>query len=75
MQTNLKQLTAHTDAFLCFAVGGVYAACPLTLMWVANSIPHPSEKRGIAIAIVNSLGNTASIYGSFLWPSSYVELL
>lgn len=33
------------DGFLCLAVGGVYAACPLTLMWVANSIPHPSEKR------------------------------
>ncbi|OZJ04492.1 hypothetical protein BZG36_02667 [Bifiguratus adelaidae] len=56
-------------AFLCFAVGGVYAACPLTLMWVANIILHPAEKRAVAIAIVNALGNSASIYGSFLWPS------
>lgn len=43
------------------------------MMWVANAIPHPSEKRGIAIAIVNSLGNTASIYGSFLWPDRSVS--
>ncbi|EJD00008.1 MFS general substrate transporter [Fomitiporia mediterranea MF3/22] len=56
-------------AFLCFGVGGVYAACPLTLLWVSAVIPHPAEKRAVAIAIVNSLGNSASIYGSFLWPS------
>ncbi|THH19142.1 hypothetical protein EW146_g1970 [Bondarzewia mesenterica] len=57
-------------AFLCFAVGGVYAACPLTLLWVSGLIAHPAEKRAIAIALVNGLGNSASIYGSFLWPSS-----
>ncbi|KAG5652487.1 hypothetical protein H0H81_004843 [Sphagnurus paluster] len=56
-------------AFLCFAVGGVYAACPLTLLWVSSIIDHPAEKRAIAIAFVNGLGNSASIYGSFLWPS------
>ncbi|KAF5327985.1 hypothetical protein D9758_017790 [Tetrapyrgos nigripes] len=57
-------------AFLCFAVGGVYAACPLTLLWVSNVIAQPAEKRAIAIAIVNALGNMASIYGSFLWPTT-----
>ncbi|KAK1222249.1 hypothetical protein PQX77_014882 [Marasmius sp. AFHP31] len=57
-------------AFLCFAVGGVYAACPLTLLWVSNIIDHPAEKRAVAIALVNALGNSASIYGSFLWPDS-----
>ncbi|KAH8110031.1 MFS general substrate transporter [Phellopilus nigrolimitatus] len=56
--------------FLCFGVAGVYAACPLTLLWVSNIIAHPAEKRAVAIAIVNALGNSASIYGSFLWPSS-----
>ncbi|KAJ6590694.1 major facilitator superfamily domain-containing protein [Mycena vulgaris] len=57
-------------AFLCFAVAGIYAACPLTLMWVSNIIDHPAEKRAVAIAFVNALGNSASIYGSFLWPSA-----
>ncbi|KIY44671.1 MFS general substrate transporter [Fistulina hepatica ATCC 64428] len=57
-------------AFLCFAVGGIYAACPLTLLWVAKIIAFPAEKRAIAIAIVNALGNSASIYGSFLWPDN-----
>ncbi|KAF8237297.1 MFS general substrate transporter [Tricholoma matsutake] len=57
-------------AFLCFAVGAVYAACPLTLLWVPGIIDHPAEKRAVAIALVNGLGNSASIYGSFLWPST-----
>ncbi|KAK0433316.1 major facilitator superfamily domain-containing protein [Armillaria borealis] len=57
-------------AFLCFAVGCVYAACPLTLLWVSSVIDHPAEKRAVAIALVNGLGNSASIYGSFLWPST-----
>ncbi|KAK7446295.1 hypothetical protein VKT23_014501 [Stygiomarasmius scandens] len=56
-------------AFLCFGVGGVYAACPLTLLWVSNVISSPAEKRAVAIALVNALGNSASIYGSFLWPT------
>ncbi|PPQ68912.1 hypothetical protein CVT26_001849 [Gymnopilus dilepis] len=56
-------------AFLCFAVGAVYASCPLTLLWVSGIIDHPAEKRAIAIALVNALGNSASIYGSFMWPA------
>ncbi|KAL1668322.1 major facilitator superfamily domain-containing protein [Schizophyllum commune] len=57
-------------AFLCFGVGGVYAACPLSLLWVSGIIDHPAEKRAVSIAFVNALGNSASIYGSFLWPST-----
>ena len=56
-------------AFLCLAVGGVYAACPLTLLWVSSVFRVPAEKRAVAIAVVNSMGNLASIYGTFLWPS------
>jgi predicted MFS family arabinose efflux permease len=45
-------------AFLCFAVAGIYAVCPLTLLWVSSIIDHPAEKRAVAIAIVNALGNS-----------------
>jgi hypothetical protein len=37
-------------------------------MWVANTIDTPAEKRAVAIALVNALGNSSSIYGVFLWP-------
>lgn len=56
-------------AFFGFAVGGAFAASPLTLLWVSSVFRYPAEKRAVAIAFVNALGNSASIYGSFLWPS------
>jgi hypothetical protein len=37
-------------------------------MWVANVVDTPAEKRAVAIALVNALGNSSSIYGVFLWP-------
>jgi MFS family permease len=58
---------------LCFGVAGVYAACPLVSVYLSNSIPHPSEKRAIAQAVVNGLGNSASIYGSFLFPKNATD--
>ena len=39
-------------------------------MYVANSIPFPAEKRAIVIGLINGLGNSASIYGVFLWPAT-----
>ncbi|EJT53305.1 nicotinamide mononucleotide permease [Trichosporon asahii var. asahii CBS 2479] len=55
--------------FLIFGFGAVYAVCPLVLTWVPNVITHPAEKRAVAIALANALGNSASIYGVFLWPA------
>ncbi|KAF8057612.1 major facilitator superfamily domain-containing protein [Lyophyllum atratum] len=46
-----------------FGGWGLYAFCPLTLLWVSSIIDHPAEKRAIAM-------RCASIYGSFLWPSN-----
>lgn len=43
-------------AFISFGMGGIYASCPLVLMWTANLISFPSEKRAIAAAFVNSMG-------------------
>ncbi|RSH93567.1 hypothetical protein EHS25_007925 [Saitozyma podzolica] len=64
--------TNHTVqyVFLVFGFGSVYAIAPLTLTWVANIICFPAEKRAVAIALVNALGNSASIYGVFLWPAT-----
>jgi hypothetical protein len=56
--------------FVILAFGCVYALPPLTLTWVPNIIGAPAEKRAVAIALVNSLGNSASIYGVFLWPKT-----
>lgn len=62
------QLLIFSDIFTTFAFGCIYGISPLVLMWVANVICFPAEKRAVAIGLVNALGNTASIYGVFLWP-------
>ena len=56
--------------FVILAFGCVYALPPLVLTWVPNIIGAPAEKRAVAIALVNALGNSASIYGVFLWPKT-----
>lgn len=56
-------------ALLCFAVAGIYVCIPLVLVWTSNIVSWPAEKRAVTQATVNAMGNAASIYGSFLWPS------
>lgn len=53
---------------LCVSAIGLYASCPLVNIWSSNAIPHPAEKRAVVVALVNGMGNFASIYGSFLFP-------
>jgi len=55
--------------FLCFGVGAIYASAPLALVWTSNVISWPAEKRAVTQAFVNACGNSASIYGAFLWPA------
>ncbi|KAL4912060.1 major facilitator superfamily domain-containing protein [Aspergillus aurantiobrunneus] len=49
---------------------GAVSAYQIIIAWVANSFPRPLVKRSAAIATANMVGNTASIYGSYMWPSS-----
>ncbi|KAK3635426.1 hypothetical protein LTR56_014710 [Elasticomyces elasticus] len=57
-------------AFICFFVGSVYSTLPLILTWLTELISTPSEKRGVAIAAANAVGNLSALYGSQLWPDS-----
>jgi len=51
-----------------FAFGTIYGCSPLIKTWVSDVIPQPAEKRAIAIALINSIGNASSIYSTWLWP-------
>ena len=42
----------------------------MTNKQVPNVIGFPAQKRAVAIAFVNGMGNCASIYGVFLWPKT-----
>ncbi|KAI9158066.1 transporter [Paramyrothecium foliicola] len=49
---------------------GAISAYQIIVSWVANSFPRPLVKRSASIAIANMIGNTATIYGSYMYPSS-----
>ena len=49
---------------------GSFAAYTILVAWVANSFPRPLVKRTVAIAVCNMIGNTASIYGSYMYDAS-----
>ena len=65
--------TVHNNAaryvFICFGGAGIWTAIPVFLSWMVTMFDG-REKRAISIALVNGFGNLASVYGSFLWPSS-----
>ncbi|KAF7187612.1 MFS transporter prlL [Pseudocercospora fuligena] len=66
--------TAATDgmtryALAIFAFGAIYGCSPLCKTWISHVLGYPAEKRAVAIALINAIGNGSSIYGSFLWPS------
>ncbi|KAH7309691.1 major facilitator superfamily domain-containing protein [Stachybotrys elegans] len=49
---------------------GAVSAYQIIVSWVANSFPRPLVKRSACIAIANMIGNTATIYGSYMYPAS-----
>ncbi|WWC92340.1 uncharacterized protein L201_007295 [Kwoniella dendrophila CBS 6074] len=65
---NTKHMVQYV--FLILAFGCVYALPPMVLTWVPNVVSSPAEVRAATLGLVNALGNSASIYGVFLWPKT-----
>lgn len=45
----------------------------ILLAWVANSFPRPLVKRSVVISFTNMIGNTANIYGTYMYVLSPTE--
>ncbi|KAJ8121306.1 hypothetical protein ONZ43_g2212 [Nemania bipapillata] len=60
---------ARFFAIFLLPVGAV-TAYEIILAWVANSFPRPLVKRSACISVANLVGNTANIYGSYMYPAS-----
>ncbi|KAK3493454.1 major facilitator superfamily domain-containing protein [Neurospora crassa] len=67
--TGTTKVGARFFAMFLMPMGAV-SAYQIILSWVANSFPRPMVKRSAAVAIANMFGNTASIYGSYMYPAS-----
>ena len=42
----------------------------MALAWISNTIPRPPAKRAAALAFINAVSNTSSIYASYMYPKS-----
>ena len=51
-------------------VPGVYTGYVVNLAWVSNTLPRPPAKRAAALAAINAVSNTSSIYASYMYPTS-----
>ncbi|KAA8905772.1 hypothetical protein TRICI_005229 [Trichomonascus ciferrii] len=49
---------------------GVFCGFTILLTWVPKIIPRPASKRAVALAFVNAISNSSSIWSSYLYPSS-----
>lgn len=51
-------------------VGATYGVNNIILGWTASVVGQTDEKKAVAIAMCNTLGNLASVYTPYLWPES-----
>lgn len=51
-------------------VPGVYTGYVVGLAWISNTMPRPPAKRAAALAAINAVSNTSSIYASYMYPPS-----
>jgi hypothetical protein len=51
-------------------VPSLYMSFVIILTWISNTLPRPPAKRAAAIAIINAVSNTSSIYASYMYPEN-----
>lgn len=60
-------VAARYIAIMIF-VGATYGVNNIVLAWAAASLGETDEKKAVAIAMTNTVGNLASVYTPYLWP-------
>jgi hypothetical protein len=60
--------TAPRYVAMMLMVPGVYTGYVVALTWISNSLPRPAAKRAAALAFINAISNTSSIYASYMYP-------
>ncbi|ORY13834.1 pantothenate transporter liz1 [Clohesyomyces aquaticus] len=60
--------TAPRYVAMMLMVPGIYTGYVVALAWISNSLPRPAAKRAAALAFINAISNTSSIYASYMYP-------
>jgi len=56
--------------FSFFLMNFVFAMNGTIYAWISNAIPRPPAKRAVALAWINAVSNSSSIYASYMYPDS-----
>jgi hypothetical protein len=67
--------TAPRYVAMMLMVPGVYTGYVVALAWISNSLPRPPAKRAAALAFINAISNTSSIYASYMYQTGDGKLL
>ncbi|KAL2073286.1 hypothetical protein VTL71DRAFT_10610 [Oculimacula yallundae] len=59
--------TAPRYVAMMLMVPGVYTGFVVALAWISNSLPRPPAKRAAALAFINAISNSSSIYASYMY--------
>jgi len=51
--------------------GSFYAAFVVVLAWISNTLPRPPAKRAAALAMINAVSNSTSIYASYMYTTKF----
>jgi MFS family permease len=60
--------TAPRYFAMMLMVPSVYTGYVVALAWISNTLPRPPAKRAAALAAINAVSNTSSIYASYSKP-------
>lgn len=70
---NVMVICSHNTAVryvgMFLMCAGSYSAFNVVQAWIASTVPRTRTKRAVVYALVNLLGNSANIYGSYFFPS------
>ncbi|KAG8759720.1 hypothetical protein FRC11_001540 [Ceratobasidium sp. 423] len=54
-----------------FLMAQSYAGFIIFWAWCSNSLPRPSSKRAVALALINSFSQLGNVSGSYVWPTKW----
>lgn len=55
---------------MCLMIPSLYCSFIVILTWMSNCCPRPPGKRAVAIALMNCISNSTSIWNAYLYPET-----
>ncbi len=63
--------TAPRFVAMMLMPASVYSGYVVVLAWISNTLPRPPAKRAAALAAINAVSNSPSIYASYMYAKNF----